>query len=326
MVTASLKDVLRKSLTSEKSLNNYMTRLAKLEEVTGKPLDIILKSPKQVYPGIKETYKNINTRKNMITPILTLFKNDPVLQATHADAWATWKRYHEDMNTLQEVNAKKNKMTQKQQENYTSTEEVALKLEELRKQDPHKTLTLSLQYVLLALLNDIKPKRSDLGNIKIYRNQDPNESLSNYLVLMDHPNASYFVLNQYSKTKKIYGKIEEELDRSTVQIIKDSLRKYPREHLFVDRFHKPYVNNDSYGKFVVKCFNDHFGRKTGTSLWRHVFIKEKVDPGAPEEQLEEIARLMLHSPKLQQRYRFADTSGNKVCLCVDKADLVKLKK
>jgi hypothetical protein len=327
---AKYRGVLSKSITSDKSLASYETRLQKLSEKTNKSLDFIIQNPRQIYPLIKQHYPNITTRKNVMTPILTLFKNDGSLQQ-HTEAWSQWRRYHDDMNSLQEANAKKNQMSSKQEKNYTSTEEVALKILELKKADAHKTLQSSMQYVLLNLLNDIKPKRSDLGNVLIYRNIDPHNTQINYLVLSDkEAMQSYFVLNAYSKTKKVYGKVEEEISQACASVIKESLRRYPREHLFVNRFGKPYMNNDSYGKFVVKCFSDHFGRKTGTSLWRHIYIKEKVDPGASEEQLEDVARLMLHSTKLQQRYRFVNgparvqassSDPNKICICIDKDKL-----
>lgn len=329
----SYKQVLSKSITSPKSLASYEVRLTKLIEKTGKPLEYIISHPKQIYPVLKQHYPNISTRKNVMTPILTLYKNDTGLQRANAEAWGIWKRYHDDMNSLMEAVAKKNKMTAKQETNYTSTEEVALKIIELKKGTPHKTLVDSMQYVLLNLLNDIKPKRSDLGSVKIYRNNDPSTNTSNYLVLQDNEvgKPSYFVLNTYSKTKKLYGKVEEEITSECASVIKESLRKYPRDYLFVDRFGKPYTKNDSYGKFVVKCFSDHFGRKTGTSLWRHIYIKEKVDPGSSEEHLEEVARLMLHSTRLQQRYRFVNgparvetasaSDPNKICICIDKRQL-----
>lgn len=324
--------ILKTNSASEKTYNNYVARLRKLAELAEKPIHDVITNPNESYNIIKEHYPNVNTRKNMLTPILSIYRKTESLQKDFDKEWKTWQRFHENMDRIQEVKAKKNKMNDKQKNNYVSTEDVHLKLLELGKTDPHHTLHSSLQYLLLCLLNDIKPKRSDLGNVKIYRGKDPNKNNENYIVLkcnedktaQNMTDTSYLVLNVYSKTKSVYGRIEEDLSFDTARAIVMSLRRHPRDYLFVDKFKKPYTKNDSYGKFVVNTFNALFGKKTGTSLWRHIYIKEKVDASAAEEELDEIARLMLHSSRLQQRYRFAKENTakdkKKRCICVSSAD------
>jgi hypothetical protein len=320
MTSSPLLKELEKSLESKKSYDNYVSRLTKLMQITGQSLEYILLHPKETYTKIKANYPNVNTRKNMLTPILTLYRVNSNTMSGHDNIQKEWKKYHDDMTTLQEVSAKKNKLSKKQEKNYTSTEDVELKLIEMQKGDPHITLKGSQQFILLTLLTDVYPKRSDFGKVRIYRNIDPNKSEENYIVLQNvGSNAeSYLVLTHY-KTAKTYGRLEEELKASTVQAIKESLRRHPRDYLFVGYDKKPYETNDAYGKFVVRTFEELFEKKTGTSLWRHIFITEKVDPGSSQEKLEEVSSKMLHSLKQQQRYRAAkQTKQRKLCVCIDK--------
>lgn len=106
-----------------------------------------------------------------------------------------------------------------------------------------------------------------------------------------------------------------ELSNETIKVLKESLRRYPRNHVFVGRNGRPYESNDAYGKFVERTFLELFGKATGPSLWRHIFISEKVKADASEDKLEEITNLMLHGVNQQRRYRFADKEGKKACVC-----------
>lgn len=316
---SDLLENLKLNLKSTKSFENYKFRIEKLEKAVNKPVDYILYHPSEVYPIIKEKYPNINTRKNMLTPLLSLFRVNPSLLKDEIGQKSKeeWKNYHDDMSALQTVKIKKNKMPEKYKEKYTSMEEIELKLRELRKGDPHTTLRDSQRFMLLTLLTDIKPKRSDLGSIRIYKDKDPNKKDENYIVLREKATEpTYLVLNNY-KTKKFYGRVEEDLATDTVKVLKQSLRRFPRDYLFIDHHMRPYQSNDAYGKFVVRVFNELFGKKMGTSLFRHVYAIEKVNPNAPEEELDETARLMLHSTEVNRNYRWVD-KNEMICLCKSK--------
>lgn len=309
---------LKTDLKSYKSYENYVVRIKVLEDLIGKTIDYILKNPEECYPIIKEKYPNINTRKNMMTPILTLFRlNSDVFSEIDKNKW---KQYHDDMNTILGVRARQNKIPEKAEENYVSTEEVELKVKELQRSgDPHETLNKSQQYLLLNLLIDLKPKRSDFGALKIYKNIDPLQKEENYLVIRDNNNESSFIVLQVYKTSKYYGRSEEDLSLQSINVIKQSLRRYPREYLFIDRFHRPFQSNNSYGRFVERTFIENFGRKLGTSLWRNVYRTEKITDDMKDEEKREISRLMLHSRKQSDQYRWVKKdNGKKVCYCQDK--------
>ena len=72
MSEETLLKKLKESLSSEKSYENYVTRINRLKDVTKSALSDILVSPKTMYPKIKDFYPNVNTRKNMLVPILSI--------------------------------------------------------------------------------------------------------------------------------------------------------------------------------------------------------------------------------------------------------------
>jgi hypothetical protein len=297
---------LQQSLPSQKSYDNYLVRFNHLKIATGQQniVDILL-SPDTMYPKIQQKYPNHNTRKNMLVPLLTLFRiND---EFNHHSALILWKTYFDEVVQLVNTDAKKNCIKEKQQDKYVSTEQVQLKRQEMKNDNPHRDIITSQQYLLLTLLSDITPKRSDLGKLRIYFAEDPVVNDENYIVLRKVNSSldSFLVMNVY-KTAKSYGRIEEVLSKETTQVIRDSLKKFPRNYLFITRFGTPHKSNASYGKFVERTFLELFGRAMGTSMWRHVYVTEKIDPNQSEEALEIIARNMCHSASVQRYERFAD--------------------
>ena len=65
------------------------------------------------------------------------------------------------------------------------------------------------------------------------------------------------------------------------------------------------MSNNTFSVFVKTTFEQLFGRATGVSLLRHIYITEKLnfDDMTLEEQNEE-AKLMLHTSGLQRQYKW----------------------
>ena len=305
---------LETNLKSKKSYDQYVARIRKLEEIVGKDIRYIIYHAEEVYAKLKDHYPNVNTRKNAMTTILSLIRVNPKVSETPEGqkSKAQWKKYHDDLNIVQRIRVKQNRMPEKVREKYVSFEEVEVKVRELSKADPHRSFDDSQKYLLLTVLTDIKPKRSDMGAMKIYRNKDPNTKDENYVVLRDKiSEPSYFVFQVY-KTDKYYGRIEEDMGAETVKVLKASLRRYPREYMFMDRFRRPFQSNNSYGQFVQRVFTEYFGKEVGTSIWRHIFRIEKMGDNISDEERAEWSRLMMHSEKVNNQYRWVK-EGNQVC-------------
>ena len=281
----------------------YKKRMKALKEKTGDAaLHDVFLNPDTHYPKLKAAYTNLTTRKNMLTLVLAMFRIDKEL-AKHTEAAAKWKKLHDDLAKLQDAKIRRSEPEEKQVAKYTSYEEIQVKYEELKKRGYHDTEKHSAQYLLLSILVHLRPKRADLGAIQIFKEKDPRRTDINYIVLRSK-GASYLVMNVY-KTSKYYQTVEEELPESLKRDILTSLSRWPRDYLFQKRDGEP-MSNNTYSVFVKNTFGELFGRATGVSLLRHIYITEKLDfDDMTMEEQDAEAKLMLHTSGLQRKYKWA---------------------
>jgi hypothetical protein len=287
--------------TNKKTRENYTSRLRSLlKHFDVKLIDILL-NPDVYYPQIQKIYSSLTTRKNVLTLLLSLFREDDELK-TKPEIQAKWKKLHDDLSKLQEAKIRRSEPEEKQIEKYTSYEEIEQKYNELRKRGYHDTERHSMQFLLISILVHLRPKRADLGSIKIYKEIDPRKTDENYIVLRKK-GTSYLVMNVY-KTSKYHQTVEEDLPEGLVRDIEISLARWPREYLIRKDDGLP-MSNNTYSMFVKKTFEELFGRSTGVSLLRHIYITEKLnfDDMTLEEQNDE-AKLMLHTSGLQRKYKW----------------------
>jgi len=310
--------------TSKSSIDNYINRLrnafgdslADIAMSDGKKLD-------KAYDELKKKYPNVSSRRNAITALLAFLRHVPpeALKSTEKDmqnARSRWGKYHEHMRAFQEARYKKHVPDVNQMQKYVGFDEIELKYQELKKmKNPHETLQQSQDIVLLSIIISTPPKRADLGAMRIvYKNeqeQQQQQESENHIVIntTKMPPQAYMVMMQY-KTSSSYGRIETDLPTKTVRDLLDSIRKWPRDFLFVTpRTGKKFTTNNAYGKWVQSVFSRLFGRATGVTMLRHIFITEKVNfDQMDDDQLEDLARQMLHSPSLQRKYNW---NREKIC-------------
>ena len=297
--------ILSKTYPNVKTRENYIARIRGLmKKLNVTTLLEVLINPGVFYPQIQKLYTSLTTRKNVLTVLLVMYREDKELQEAHKPAYDTWRKLHDDLTKLQVAKVKRSEPEAKQVEKYTSYEEIEAKYEELRKRGFHDTERHSMQYLLLSILVHLRPKRADLGAIAIYKEKDPRKTDANYIVLRTKgTGASYLVMNVY-KTSKYYQTVEEDLPEGLVKDIQTSLSRWPRDHLFRKDDGEP-MSNNTYSVFVKTTFEQIFGRSTGVSLLRHIYITEKLnfDDMTLEEQDEE-AKLMLHTSGLQRQYKW----------------------
>jgi hypothetical protein len=318
-----------------KTRENYLHRLRHLRDTVFDKKDLlqqpppqpdrlqrILMQPDESYAVIRARYSNINTRKNVLTLILALFKHSPDLlqQAPGAPAaLERWKTFHLRMDAFQVAHAKKHMPSQRELAQYTPFEEIEAKYAALQraaatKLDPHATLEDSQTLVLLSVLISTPPKRADYGAMRVYHGREPIPPPhdENFLVLLldSSMTTTYMVFNRY-KTDAKYRRVDQVLPERAARDVRDSLRRHPREYLFVNRFGRPFATNDAFSKFVRRIFLKLFGRGTGVTMLRHIFITEKVSfDELDDDELEGVARQMMHSTDLQRRYNW-----NKKAVC-----------
>jgi hypothetical protein len=301
MVASHYIELIQKEFKNPNTAKSYLNRMKTLEEKTGVPLETLLLDPTQYYPILQKAYPSITTRKNMLTVILALFRIDDNFKEKETIA-NKWHKLHTDLTRYEVAKVKRSEPSEKQVEKYTSYEEIETKYEELKRRGAHETERNSLQFLLLSILVHLRPKRADLGAIRVYREKDPRKTDENYIVLRTK-GASFLVMNHY-KTSEYYQTVEEDLPEGLVRDIETSLRRWPRDYLFRKDDGKP-MSNNTYSAFVKSTFQQYFGRATGVSLLRHIYITEKLNyENMTLEEQDHEAKLMLHTSGLQHQYKW----------------------
>lgn len=318
--------LLKEKLPSPVSAHTYISRFSALlqkPEFKHVTIRALLVNPNKYWPVMRKVYVNINTLKTTINSVLACYRYDDRLKTGHAQQYKRWTQLHTDMQRLLNMDSRQNKMNDKQKKNYVAWSEIKLKVSELQRDDPFsKGLRHAMKYLLLVVITDVTPKRADFGALRIYYDADPDVQKQNYIVVNTQRNAAYIVLQNY-KTSKTFMRHEEDLKPETVRVIKQSLRRYPREYLFIDSRSRPYLRDASYSEFVRNTFGTFWKeKKLGVSLYRHVFLSEAVDwNNMTGQEQTDLARDMQHSVGQQQQYRFItkeSESRSCNCVCTDK--------
>jgi len=293
--------IIRTNFKNPNTQKSYINRIKTLETTTGSTIYGILTQPDVWYPKIQAAYPSISTRKNMLTVLLALLKFDETLK-TNKPIVDKWHKLHSDLTRFEIAKVKRSEPSSKQVEKYTSYEEIETKYEEMKRRGAHSTERESMQYLLLSVLVHLRPKRADLGKIRIYYEDDPRKTDENYIVLRKK-GSSFIAMNVY-KTSEYYQTVEEDLPEGLVKDIQQSLRRWPREYLFRKDDGQP-MSNNTYSAFVKSTFQLIFGRATGVSLLRHIYITEKLNyENMTLEEQDTEAKLMLHTSGLQHQYKW----------------------
>lgn len=294
------RSLLKETYKTASTQKEYLARLSSLHKIQP-DLDRLFSNPTTEYPALQAAYPSLLTRKNLLTLILVLFREDAVLK-THEAVKAQWKKLHDDLARHMDAKVKRSEPSDKQVEKYTSFEEIEAKYEELKKHSPHATERSSYQFLLLSIVVHLKPKRADFGAVKLYRDADPKATDHNYIVLRAK-GSSFLAMNLY-KTSKHHRTVEEDLPEGLKRDVEDSLRRWPRTYLF-QKANGEAMSNNTYSAFVKATFQQLFGRATGVSLLRHIYLTEKMDfNDTTLEEQEDVARLMLHTSGLQRKYKW----------------------
>lgn len=297
---------------------NYRSKLSILRKKLGLPITHILMHPDEVYPLIQRAYPHASSRRTMMVAVLAAFRRLEGSEWLDSPARQRWVKLHINVRAVTDMESKRNEPTVRQLQSYVSYDDVVLKLRELKKLPrAHEQLTSSARLVLLSMIAGQRPKRNDHGRCRIYYDQDPGPDIAeNHLVWHrnSRPERAYFVYVNF-KTKKRYHRVEEDADPGFLDDLRASLRRHPRDYVFVNRDGRPFATNTAYGKFVQRTFAALFdGRAAGTSLLRHVYISTKLDLSKMTvAEREQEARLMMHSPALQAKYEWSDASRENLC-------------
>lgn len=171
---------------------------------------------------------------------------------------------------------KKQKLSESQEKNYITWDEVLkiyenlrteaeplFKLENLNKKQYNKLQ----EFVLLSLYVLTPPRRSlDYAQFKI---KSIDESADNYMTVKGRKKEGTLIFNAYKNSKRL-GKQEVKISNALRNIIQKWITKNPNEYLITtntgNRIEQPRVN---------LMLNNIFNKNIGSSLLRHIFLTHK---------------------------------------------------
>ena len=251
-----------------------------------------------------------HAKDNITSALVSLFIHNETFKRDHYELYERWVAGQKALRQPIEDKYLTNEPTNRQKDGFISYED-AVKIRNGLKDGSYERL-------LLTLYTDIPPVRSDFHDTKIYRSEPTEMSKDNFIILKR--NKGTLVLNNY-KTSKKHGTIKMDLPDETIRQLRLSLKKEPRDYLFLSTSTKlpysqlktPEKSFNSWSNITLKYIfdNDDFS----LTMLRHSYISRKdLEMGKMTgTQRNEIAKKMAHSVATQERYRWfgrADLEDN----------------
>ena len=277
--------------THRNRLNTIMNKLGVND------IFFIFSHPKESYSKLLVIHKNDAYLANLFSSVCKVLSSSTSLPPKYKLFYDDWRGFMMKHSKIVQDNYSNSNLNEDKLSSivhWDQIQDMFCKLKNSR--DTFTDFNIHMNFMVLAVMLFIHPKRADLGNVYIL-NQKPTDATFNYIVLT--PNGvSFLAMNSY-KTAKVYKEIIEDLDIEFVNILIRSLHAFPRKFLFgfiLNKLFVPYELNNSYGHFVRRAFLTLFGKAQGVSLWRHVYIRERIDFNMmSHKELRKKARLMCHS-------------------------------
>ena len=294
----------------------YASNLRRINnEFSQKPFTIDLSWLKTDSNSILKKIKklaNVNQQRNFVSAALVGFDllND-------SDRKQVWNDYLKTLNQKKAAMQKSGEMTSKQKAKYIDWKEI-LKLKRLigrevnlarlysRPNVTKKDFLKVQRYLLLNLLTELPPTRNDYADIQViseknFKGLDKKNS-SNFLVTARGGYKIYW--NRY-KTARTYGQIlvfipkySKKLQRILVKHIKYLRKHFPGSDALLLNQNFGRLTRNALTKYLQRMFKQYFGKSISTTMLRQIFLTNKYNKKALEEQ-QDTSRLMGHSMRTQ---------------------------
>jgi hypothetical protein len=308
---SDLLKVIIDSELSQVSKRVYIERLRTMVAHFDTNVYWIITHPDEVLEWIIKKSEVLSTQKSYIIAVLAVFKHNEGLKIQLKKNYDIWFKKFTEIDEAITNRYKTNEPSERQLNAYVKFDDIIKKRDSLEEG--------SIDKLLLGFYTYIKPLRADFNAVRIYRKTEEdsdgipaeNKRESNYIIFEDDKeNDVHLILNEF-KTQRHHNKFDKKLPDELIKELKASLKKQPRDWLFVDKFGKPYVATNSYTKWANRALNRLFGKPLTITMIRHSFISSLDQNVLTILEKEEIAKEMAHSRGMQELYRFVDKEGNK---------------
>lgn len=286
---------------SAETVSSYVSKLAFAQDITkSRSFASMAAKPSDSFAKLRRHYKSDATLKQTLTALLA------GLRATKAPAsrLTEWRALHSAV-SKKAAAAHDGMITDGMKSKYVCWSKIVAS--ELAARKRHGTLRESMDACLLALVTRLPPKRADFGELRVVKKAPR----SGNAVVLPSAGAATLVLNDY-KTSKSHGTLVESMTKGLTSVLRESLRRWPREHVFVSTTNGEPLSPGAYGAFVKAAMTRAVGKAIGPTMLRHIYISDIVahsDAAAKQRA----AVSMLHSSKEQAQYVVTLPGGRPVC-------------
>lgn len=296
-VSSSITKAFRASSLSETSKLQYMRRLEILAEL-GAHADTwtAITKHEETIAALQKKYRDRPASLHMYsTAVMSSFKHVPGLKELAPLSLLAWMGVDEEAKKPLQHHALTAQPTARQALGWVSFEKIVEKRESLPVGSDAR--------LLISMYTLIPSLRNDLSNLRIHTVQPPEGASGNYLFL-PHRGAAHLTITEF-KTSKKYHQITEELPPALVTEIRASLKRRPREHLFVSQRERlPYKTESAFSGWANGMLKRTFGKPLTLTIMRHSYISHlDFNNLTPLERIE-IAKKMGHSIDAQMKYQF----------------------
>lgn len=229
------------------------------------------------------------------TSALSSFIYLPELKQIAPAAFEAWTLLSSQQNKVLAERALSGQLTTRQAPGWVPFDEI------IRMRD---TLPVGSRARLLLCMYTLIPSlRNDFVNLKIYSSTPPEGVKGNYIILPVEGTASMTITE--FKTSKTFGEIKQDLPAALVTEIRESLRRRPRDMLFVSpRTGLPYTAENSFSNWANAILKRTFGKPLTLTVIRHSYISSLDFNNMTPRERTNIAAKMGHSLAAQTQYRF----------------------
>jgi site-specific recombinase XerD len=185
----------------------------------------------------------------------------------------------------------------RQSANYVAMDVWKQRLAEMQQEpDPHSTLQGSMRFLFLVYACSMPVKRCEVGSVQIFQTEPSTQELAKALMRITR--------HKTSKHEAHRGGIEEQLSEEFMAVLRDSLKRWPRESMFIDTKGQAYTNK-GFSKWVRRTTAHLFGdRAPGINLLRHSYCTSLDYNSLTGAQRDAIALRCGHSARQQDLYRY----------------------
>lgn len=246
------------------SIKTYQRDLTKLRNnviSTSKTLKYFKRTEK--IKTYLDTIDNLNTRNNVLKPILTLLRDESKFK----DTYEFYSVIMRDIRTKIETKKKENKFTKKEKDNLT-------KWKEIKKIKPSN---LDEEIFLSLLINDNLFLRLEYFDIKL---DEYNTTTDNYI---DGP---FLYMNSF-KNVKTFGPQKFDLSDETTDIIERIKGSWLMTNHNILR--------SSRSNWISNFFKKHLNKSINNNLLRKIYVNEVLKKNLSTNKLDKIARKMLNT-------------------------------